>query len=670
MPFLTKENLNQHCRTCLKKLKIQDNSLIPNIDVVDEVSECKEFCISIVNNEELQNLIAFYMDEHWPIEAPELILGEYPQCVCIHCYNKLQSFGLFRELIKKSAQKLQSILCHGVNKVEIDDDGSEENQGMGKEPETARATDMFNFLHKDTLMETESVKLESDNVGTLMSESVPDPDQFDTDISAERRATQSEISNNVINEESYDQVWQDESEADLEKPSISVTSENVDSRILNTQTVKSNLTNTFECILNDKQNDDGLGNIKCARVSKKRFAEYVATKIEKHKNSMKKAIEVSRHTQNFVDTDKTDSNSKRRNKGTKNSFKCEQCSHSFAHKIALDAHRRKVHEGSMRPFQCDRCEKSYTCIGGLYKHIKEIHEAEVRSYSCNIPGCDRVYTSFIAMQKHKRLKHSDTPCVKIYVCEQCGATFNQSGNLKYHRRSKHPTDAEQAAQDQLKERFECDVCKKLFHSRYTLKYHTLQLHTNEMKYECNVCDRRMAKKFMLDKHMLVHSTDKMPCEHCGKGFVRKFELEAHVRIVHMKLKPFECQYCSECFASRRTLRHHEYIHTGEKPYVCDVCGQAYRQQTRLKNHRKSHERINVDNVISTNSNRTPMNSFLNAPYHIIAQKIVPLTNGNTDATNLSSNVNEVTNLSSCKVAGTLINITDTGIAEDKSNIQQ
>ncbi|XP_053949258.1 zinc finger protein 62-like [Anastrepha ludens] len=644
MPFLTKENLKQHCRTCLKKLKIQDNSLMPNVDVADEVSEC----ISIVNNEELQNLIASYMEEHWPIEVRELILGEYPQCVCIHCYNKLQSFGLFRELIKKSAKKLQAILCHGVNEVEIDDDGPEENQGICKEPETARATDTFNFLHKDTLMETESVKFESENVGTLMSESVPDPDPFHTDISTKRKATQSEISNNAVNEENYDQVWQsysqDESEVDLEKPSISVTYENVDSRILKSQKVKSNLTNTLECIPNDKHNDDGLGNIMCTRARSKRTAEYVATKIEKHKKGMKEAIEVSQHAQKLVDTDQADSEPKRRNKGTKNRFKCEQCSHSFAQKITLEAHRRKVHEGSKRPFQCDRCEKSYKFIGSLYTHNKEVHEAEVRSYSCNIPGCDRVYTSFIAMQRHKQLKHSDTPCVKEYVCEQCGATFNQSGNLKSHRRSKHPTDAEQTAQDQLKERFECDVCKKVFHSRYTLKYHTLQLHTNEMRYECNVCGRKMAKKFMLVQHMLVHSTAKMLCEHCGKGFVRKFELEAHVRIVHMKLKPFKCQYCSECFAIRKTLRHHEYIHTGEKPYVCDVCGQAYRHQSCLKNHRESHERINVDNVISTNSNGTLMNSDLNAPYHIIAQKIVPLTNGNTDATNFSSNVNEVTNL--------------------------
>lgn len=211
--------------------------------------------------------------------------------------------------------------------------------------------------------------------------------------------------------------------------------------------------------------------------------------------------------------------------------------------------------------------------------------------------CDRVYISCIAMQKHKRLKHSahTTLNMRKYVCEQCGATFNQTANLKYHRRTKHPTAAEAAENARDSERHYCDICQKHFHSRYTLKYHTLQQHSQsigtggveQMQHECNVCGRRMAKRFMLVQHMLMHTADKMPCEHCGRLFARKFELEAHIRAVHLKLKPFDCKYCSESFASRKTLRHHEYIHTGEKPYVCDVCGQAFRQQTCLKTMARS-----------------------------------------------------------------------------------
>ncbi|KAL7742957.1 hypothetical protein ACLKA6_014121 [Drosophila palustris] len=293
-----------------------------------------------------------------------------------------------------------------------------------------------------------------------------------------------------------------------------------------------------------------------------------------------------------------DSGLRRRCKGVKNSFKCGQCGHCFAHSLTLDAHVRKVHEGSKRPFKCDRCDKSYSFMGGLYTHIKEIHGTQARSYPCDHPGCGRVYISSIAMQKHKRLKHSSPHSqqpLRKYVCEQCGATFNQTANLKYHRRTKHPTAQEAAENARDSERHYCDICQKHFHSRYTLKYHTMQQHSESSgvagQHECQVCGRRMAKRFMLVQHMLMHTADKMPCEHCGRLFARKFELEAHIRAVHLKLKPFDCKYCSESFASRKTLRHHEYIHTGEKPYVCDICGQAFRQQTCLKNHGKVHDKI-------------------------------------------------------------------------------
>eukprot|EP00099_Drosophila_melanogaster_P010666 NP_001284974.1 uncharacterized protein Dmel_CG3032, isoform B [Drosophila melanogaster] len=292
---------------------------------------------------------------------------------------------------------------------------------------------------------------------------------------------------------------------------------------------------------------------------------------------------------------KSDKSPRKSFRGSRNTLKCSVCRRSFAHQITLAAHIRKVHEGSKRPFQCDQCEKAYSFMGGLYTHIREVHAPKERRHPCDQPGCERIYTSRIAMQKHKRLKHSprDRDALKKFICEQCGASFNQSANLKYHLKTKHPTEDEVAAREGgAGERHFCDICQKEFHSRYTLKYHTLQQHEvqEELPHECQVCGRRMAKKFMLLQHMLMHSNDKLPCEHCGRRFARRFELEAHVRAVHLKLKPFPCHHCPESFASRKTLRHHEYIHTGEKPYICDTCGQAFRQQTCLKNHRKVHEK--------------------------------------------------------------------------------
>ncbi|XP_054086725.1 zinc finger protein 726 isoform X2 [Zeugodacus cucurbitae] len=577
MSVLTIENIKEHCRTCLKKLKLENVNYLANVD-------------------------------EWSNEETKTITQEYPQCICLHCYKRLQSFVSFKNQVRNSTQKLQELVCLGAAKVEIaeDEDCQEIENNIAVQQTT---TESFNLLLKDALMETESVMINTLSDVAMISNDLLYPDPFGNGTLVDIPKHEQEIDD--ICEASNNEEWQgfhdEHSNEELYKTAIDHDEDNYKTHKTNAETVvaetcKAQFNERSDCNLETKKYP--------TRSLRKRSLTFETGIADNNETTSTKVENLSEKFQLNLGTVNLDSTTKRRNKGTKNSFKCEQCSHCFAHQITLDAHIRKVHEGSKRPFQCDRCEKSYTFIGGLYTHIKEIHDAEVRSYACDISGCERVYTSFIAMQKHKRLKHSDTSCATKYVCEQCGATFNQSGNLKYHRRAKHPTEAEQAEKEHLKERFECDICKKLFYSRYTLKYHTLQLHTNETKYECNVCGRRMAKKFMLVQHMLVHSNDKMPCEHCGRLFIRKFELEAHVKAVHMKLKPFECQYCSECFASRKTLRHHEYIHTGEKPYVCDVCGQGYRQQTCLKNHRKSHEKFIAAINPTTNVNQELTNTFM------------------------------------------------------------
>ncbi|GBP01403.1 Zinc finger protein 454 [Eumeta japonica] len=144
--------------------------------------------------------------------------------------------------------------------------------------------------------------------------------------------------------------------------------------------------------------------------------------------------------------------------------------------------------------------------------------------------------------------------------------FKQSSNLRYHMKTRHPTEEDLKRKELLpKDRLECEECKKSFHSQYTLKYHKLRVHADDKKFECKICGRRVAKQFMLDSHMLVHSDQKLACKFCGREFVRKYQVEAHIKAVHQKLKPFQCSHCSESFASRKTLRHHVYIHTGEKP---------------------------------------------------------------------------------------------------------
>ncbi|KAL9873644.1 uncharacterized protein ACN2A1_013927 [Glossina fuscipes fuscipes] len=594
---LTKESAKDHCRICLRFLIACKNS-DSTIRVDDEIMlKNKQIFIDMNTNRDLQMFITKLLNMKG-IEYPCLDL-EYPQKMCFDCFDKLQSFERFCLKAVKSAERLHLLFKRGGSRTECNSMVIKRENDCNNKSNTfivdsnERPNEMYNLL--DGLMETESILLNSETLEKNNISAPVDPDPFEQS-SIEQRQTRSKAKKKKL--ESKKPIIESENSEEFDWLQKSISFSDGDEVL--TKPIAQSDKAEEELIEAEIEKDDIKTEEDFGKDSD--FESENVPKKTRRKRRTKREMEELRRSQNNAVK-----RPPRRVKGLKNIYKCQQCNHSFAHKITLDAHVRKIHEGQKQPFKCDRCDKAYTFAGGLYTHIKEYHENESRAFRCDYPDCDRVYTAYITLQRHKRLKHSDTPPENLYVCEHCGATFNQSANLKYHMKTRHPTEEQLAAKAQIKERFECDVCQKLFHSRYTLKYHKLQLHSTDMNYECKVCGRRMAKKFMLVQHMLVHSddTEKMPCEMCGKKFIRKFELESHVKAVHMKLKPFECQYCSECFATRKTLRHHEYIHTGEKPYVCNICGQAFRQQTCLKNHRKTHEKISgTENLYTSNLNRS------------------------------------------------------------------
>ncbi|KAJ8871079.1 hypothetical protein PR048_027383 [Dryococelus australis] len=91
--------------------------------------------------------------------------------------------------------------------------------------------------------------------------------------------------------------------------------------------------------------------------------------------------------------------------------------------------------------------------------------------------------------------------------------------------------------------WECDVCCKLFTTKYFLKKHK-RLHTGEMPYACGTCGKTFTFQQSYHKHLLYHSDE----------------------------KPHVCQQCERAFKELSTLHNHQRIHTGEKPFACETCG--------------------------------------------------------------------------------------------------
>ena len=72
--------------------------------------------------------------------------------------------------------------------------------------------------------------------------------------------------------------------------------------------------------------------------------------------------------------------------------------------------------------------------------------------------------------------------------------------------------------------------------------------------------------------MIQHAKDKpFQCNFCDQCFLRKEHLFRHKK-QHTGDKPF---HCAKGFLTKSDLLRHTIQHTGEKPFKCDICDKAF-----------------------------------------------------------------------------------------------
>ena len=110
--------------------------------------------------------------------------------------------------------------------------------------------------------------------------------------------------------------------------------------------------------------------------------------------------------------------------------------------------------------------------------------------------------------------------------------------------------------------FECQICNTCQGSSFLLEKHMLKEHNQlGLSYSCDICGLKVISKSSLNRHKKrAHSPDEFPCPVCGKHFKHKSNLKDHVRLVHEKIKKYECSLCGLKFSEGRYLKTHEQKH--------------------------------------------------------------------------------------------------------------
>ena len=122
----------------------------------------------------------------------------------------------------------------------------------------------------------------------------------------------------------------------------------------------------------------------------------------------------------------------------------------------------------------------------------------------------------------------------------------------------------------------------------------VQSHTqNKNVFACYFegCKAKLASRDSLNGHIRnIHKKTKpFECDQCLKKFKKRANLRRHTDAVHSKLKPYQCEEagCSKTFSSKDWLKSHvKTFHLNERPFACHQpgCGEMFGLKIRLKRH--------------------------------------------------------------------------------------
>ncbi|XP_049547038.1 transcription factor IIIA [Anopheles darlingi] len=264
-------------------------------------------------------------------------------------------------------------------------------------------------------------------------------------------------------------------------------------------------------------------------------------------------------------------------------YKCEFCEECFRRKDSHDRHRF-THTG-VYEYVCSEpgCGKQYTNRSHLKRHIRANHTRPLAvltpsTIECEDASCTLKFHTKLAMKRHYQTKHV---VGKPHACDQCEERFWRKSQLRVHK-FKHT--------DQYPHR--CEHCKNGFVNLKSMRNHRC----NSNLRPCPDCSKEFKLWSELVAHRRLEHPNRFRCEHCSKVFHTKRCLKAHARshVTDDEQEMFECPHdgCPRFYKHERNLYAHvRSKHEGTKKFVCEEegCGRVLSTRQKLEHHLKLHQ---------------------------------------------------------------------------------
>ncbi|KAF7656743.1 hypothetical protein LDENG_00037130 [Lucifuga dentata] len=337
---------------------------------------------------------------------------------------------------------------------------------------------------------------------------------------------------------------------------------------------------------------------------------------------------------------------------------CVDCGSSFGLVSELVAHRKTQHGFEEALHRCSVCGESFLNTTLFLYHRKQHRQkGEEKEVVVNLEErSEEVCPQSTGTDEQKQDADSTTvtssfTLPELFMCSQCGESFNHEVGLVTHRKEKH------GLQEPL---HSCCYCSQDFMNTTQYLYHR-RMHRftsgtesgNEAEIGMEAASTKPQDTPQISKRLLspptsssesgfphpkrsrptirIHSSINVPkgnkgpgtireelegstaadsdttnmpppakllqdwartplphvCPYCGKTFTRRVFLRTHV-YSHTGEKLFTCKVCTKSFTNSQSLLRHSMSHTGMKPFNCDECGKNFSQAATLKRHQLIH----------------------------------------------------------------------------------
>ncbi|KAM4598222.1 P43 5S RNA-binding protein-like [Polymixia lowei] len=221
------------------------------------------------------------------------------------------------------------------------------------------------------------------------------------------------------------------------------------------------------------------------------------------------------------------------------------CDRHFSRKSHLSRHAL-THAGT-KQFKCTfvSCTKSFFHAGNLKRHVRYTHGEKDKYFKCNSPNCSLTFKKRRSFKLH--LKDHGVPAKFKCTKDGCNTMFDSHIARKAHEKKHAGYRCPHAA------------CQVLEHTWGKLQKHMTK---HPATFTCKVCQKVFKKVESLRKHKRTHALHKpvlvCPKSGCQAYFSTTFNLQHHIRKVHLKFLKYRCSFpdCPREFAMQESVTRH------------------------------------------------------------------------------------------------------------------